>query len=221
MTSEASPDAPAVGVGRVVLDSSQLRLLFGIIFLCILVVIGFDSLGAVYVRDFLGAGEGFFGLAIGLVGAGTLLSTIGLMFARGRGDPWRHVLVGVVSLGVLPLLLAIGGGFPGGGLIRVLMIVGSLVGGAGIGLVHVQLFTLLQLLSPPAMLGRVGGLLQMTIVAAQLAGLLITPALVPSVIPVTGYLALAAGALAAVGLVGALLVAREKRGMLRMRREAA
>lgn len=216
---EASPGTRTVSGGRVVLESPQLRLLFGIIFLCILVVIGFDSIGAVYVRDFLRAGEGFFGLAIGLVGAGTLLSTIGLMLARGRGDPWSHVLVGVVSLGVLPLLLAIGGAFPGGEAIRVFMVVGTLIGGAGIGLVHVQLFTLLQLLSPPAMLGRVGGLLQMTIVTAQLAGLLVTPALVPSVIPVTGYLALAAGALAAVGLVGAVLVAREKRGVFRVRRE--
>jgi hypothetical protein len=218
--SPAGTEARTGGGGRVVWRSPQLRLLFGIIFLCMQVIIGFDSIGAVYVRDVLGAGEGFFGLVIGLVGAGTLLATIGLMLARGRGDPWRHVLAGVASLGVLPLLLAIGSSVPGGGVIRTIMVVGAVIGGFGIGLVQVQLFTLLQRLSPPTALGRVGGLLQMTIVAAQLAGLLITPVLVPSVLSVAGYLALAAGALAAVGLVGALLVPREKRGM-HMRREAA
>jgi MFS family permease len=214
------PASSAAGAVRTVLKSSQLRLLFCIIALCILVIIGFDSVGAVFVRDYLGAGEGFFGLAIGFVGAGTLLATIGLMVARGRGEPWRHVLAGVFCLGLLPLLLAIGGLFPGGASIRVLMLAGSVIGGVGLGLVHVQLFTLLQVLSPPALLGRVGGLLQATVVGAQLAGLLVTPMLVPAIIPITGYLALAAAGLAAIGLVGAVLVSRERRGMLRVGQEA-
>jgi DHA3 family macrolide efflux protein-like MFS transporter len=203
---------PAVSA---VAGSPELRLLFGVVFLAVLVIIGFDSIGAVYVRDSLGAGEGFFGLTVGLIGAGTLIGSVGLMVARRRGDPWKHVLGGIVILAVLPFLLVVSGRVPGSQGARVIMGVGCLIGGVGMGLVHVQVFTLVQRLSPRAILGRMGGLLQGTMVGAQLIGLLVTPLLVPALMPATSYFAFAAAALVIVGPVGAMLVVRGRRSALR------
>jgi Na+/melibiose symporter-like transporter len=214
---QRSSSSPSLHTIRVMTGSPELRLLFCVVFLSVLVIIGFDSIGAVYVRDSLGAGEGFFGLTVGLIGAGTLLGSTALMLVRRRGDPWKHVLGGIAGLAVLPVILVLASKVSGSQTARMMMAAGCVIGGVGIGVVHVQVFTLLQRTSPRAVLGRMGGLLQGTMVGAQLVGLLVTPLLVPAVIPATGYFAIGAGALIVVGLAGATLVARGRRSALWVR----
>jgi MFS family permease len=208
------------GAGRVVLGSPQLRLLFVVIFFGVAAIIGFDTVGAVYSRDVLRGGERFFGLMIGLVGAGTLLATTGLMMARGRGDGWRRLLAGLVALAGLPLLLTVAGRLPGTAAATALALLGCVTGGIGLGLVHVEVSTLVQVLSPPPLRGRVAGMLQGTMVAAQLVGLVLTPMLVPSAQGINAYLAVAAITLVAVALLGAGLLARDRRRTAPVRMEA-
>jgi len=84
-------------------------------------------------------------------------------------------------------------------LIRILILLSCFVGGIGNGLMLIQINTLLQLLSPPSMLGRMGGVFQSTAVAAQLLGLLVAPLLVPGILSMGQYFGLAS--LAVIALI--------------------
>jgi MFS family permease len=177
-------------ITTVLKESPRLRLLFVSIFLGIIVIVGFDVLGAVFIRDVLKGSEGFFGLLIGLVGLGTLGASFLLMIQRENHDPWRDVVLGMLLLATLPASLALGTWVNQPVIARLLAIGGSLLGGVGNGLLVIQMGTLLQLLSPPALLGRMGGVFQSTAVAGQLVGIVLTPLFVPGLLSMGGYLGL-------------------------------
>jgi MFS family permease len=192
--------------------SPRLRLLFAGVFLAITVIIGFDVLSAVVVRDVLGGNEGFFGLLVGLVGLGSFLVAVYLL-TRGEGrDPWRDLALGLALLGCLPASMALGAaaaaatGTPLAA--RLLAGAGCLAGGLGNGLTIIQTGTLLQRCTPPAMLGRISGLFQSTTVAGQLVGILVTPLLVPGLLSIGGYFVAATAALGLVVLYLTLSVRR-------------
>ncbi|MEJ2262039.1 MAG: MFS transporter [Anaerolineales bacterium] len=182
-------------INTVLKESPRLRLLFLSIFLGIIVIVGFDVIGAVFIRDVLKGSEGFFGLLIGLVGLGTLGASVLLMLQRENHDPWRDVVLGMLLLATLPASLALGTWVNQPVIARLLAIGGSLLGGVGNGLLVIQMGTLLQLLSPPALLGRMGGVFQSTAVAGQLVGIVLTPLFVPGLLSMGGYLGLGALAL--------------------------
>ncbi|MCB0077746.1 MAG: MFS transporter [Anaerolineales bacterium] len=185
--SNSKTKSASLTIWPVIRNSTELKLLFVSMFLGIVVVMGFDVLGSVYIRDVLLADERFFGLMVGLVGAGSLLSAFWLM-ARGSRHMWRDVWVGMGLLSAIPLLLAVGT-VTTTEVGRGLAVVASFIGGVGNGLLVVQVATLLQHLSPPAMLGRLGGIFQSTIVAGQLITILSTPLLVPHWLSITAYFA--------------------------------
>jgi MFS family permease len=91
---------------------------------------------------------------------------------------------------------------------QALAVVGCLIGGLGNGLVVVQSSTLLQLLAPSDLLGRLGGWLQSSFVAGQLFAIFTTPFLVPARLPIGTYFGIAALALLLVALSSALLLRR-------------
>ncbi len=197
---------PAAGLGTLALlrSSTGLRLLFAGIFLAIMVIVGFDVLSALVTRDLLQGNEGLYGLLIGAVGLGTAAAAL-LLMLRGRGrDPWPDVTLGLALLACLPASVALAARLPTPALGRLSLIAGCLVGGVGNGLANVQVGTLLQQLSPPALLGRVSGLFQSTAVAGQLVGIVLTPLLVPVPLSIGNFFAIASAALAA--LVVYLLV---------------
>jgi hypothetical protein len=70
---------------------------------------------------------------------------------------------------------------------------------------------LIQTLSPAAMLGRVSGLYQSTIISAQLIGTILTSAVVPGLIAVDAYFALVALLIMAVAIFGLLFYLRISR----------
>ena len=188
--------------------SAQLQMLFVVAFLTISVIVGFDVLAPVYFRDIIHASEAFFGQSIGLVGLGTLISSVILMLRKGNGRPWVDVLAGVLLLGLIPLAMA-AATLPGlQAQSRGLILAASLIGGVGNGLIIVQAGTLLQLLSPPVLLGRMGGIFQSTAVAGQLAGVLITPLLVPGWLSMGAYFGFSSIALLLVLIVAALFLGR-------------
>jgi MFS family permease len=195
-------------ITAVLKESPRLRLLFVSIFLGIIVIVGFDVIGAVFIRDVLKASEGFFGLLIGLVGLGTLGASFLLMMQRENHDPWRDVVLGMILLAILPASLALAAWMNQPTVARILAIAGSLLGGVGNGLLVIQMGTLLQLLSPPALLGRMGGVFQSTAVAGQLVGIVLTPLFVPGLLSMGAYLGLGTLALGILIVYTALTLRR-------------
>jgi MFS family permease len=169
------------------LKSGGLRLLFLAAFFAILVIIAFDVLASVYIRDFLREGEQFFGFSIGLVGVGTLIAAAYLMTRKKQGNLWRDVALGIGLLACIPFSLSFGIFTDDLHLSRVLVLVSCLVGGLGNGFFHVQVTSLMQRLTPAPILGRISGLFQSTAVAGQLVGIVLTPLLVPGIISVGTY----------------------------------
>ncbi len=198
-TEPAQADAPTPALGgtwwTVLRSSPRLRLLFLSIFLAIVIIMGFDVLGSIYVRDVLLSDESLFGLLIGLVGFGSLLSAGWLMLRRRQRDPWHDLTWGLALLGAIPLIMAVGYWINDAQIATILVGAALLFGGLGNGLISVQVGTLLQLLSPPALLGRMGGIFQSTIAAGQLIAILTTPLFVPALLSMGHYFALSTAAL--------------------------
>lgn len=171
--------------------SNPLRLLFVGMFLSIFIIIGFDVLSPIYVRDILAGDEQFFGLAIGVIGLGTVVASVVLMLGRKERNPWRDVIGGLLMLGTIAGAMAIAAEIPNPLIGKILLITSCLVGGVGNGLMLIQVSTLLQTLTPPAVLGRIGGAFQSIAVAGQMSGLLLTPLLVPGLLSMGAYFAIA------------------------------
>ena len=200
----AAAGAPGGEIWPALRVAGGLRTLFAGSFLAIAVVVGFDIVAPVYTRDVLRGGESLFGLMVSLVGFGTLGATLILLLRKGQANPWRDMAAGLFLLGMIPGLLALAVALDDPSQARVLTLAGALVGGVGNGLLQVQAGTLLQLLSPARLLGRMSGIFQMTAVSGQLVGILITPLLVPGVLPMGLYFGLMAVALGGVALFVAL-----------------
>ncbi len=172
-----------------------LPFLFVAAFLAVALIMSYDVLGAIYTRDVLLGDESLFGLLVGLIGGGMVAVTLALMALKRARDPLGDLAVGLLLLACIPAALAAGAG-AGPAAARWLAAGGCLLGGAGNGLLVVQMATLLQLLSPPGMLGRLGGAMQSTIVAGQLTATLAVPLLVPQRLAAGAYFGLAAAAMA-------------------------
>lgn len=165
----------------------QLQLLFSGVFMAILAIVGFDVLSSIFTRDVLHQGEKVYGLAISLVGIGSLFSTMIVMLRKRDGNPWIDLVIGFSLLTIIPLTLVIALQFHDVQLAQTLLMAACLVGGIGNGLVHVQVGTIMQLFTPRDILGQVGGWMQTIMVCGQLIGLLLTPALVPGVVAMDMY----------------------------------
>ncbi len=160
--------------------SFPLQLLFATMFIGLVMIMGFDVLGSVFVRDVLAGNEAFFGIIIGLVGLGQVLSVLWLMTRKSENTlPWRDLSLGIFLMTALCLGCALAFYSGSADLARILVSVGAFVGGMGNGIATVQVPTLLQMLAPRAMLGRMGGLLQSTLTAAQLIAILGLPLIIP------------------------------------------
>ena len=180
--------------------SPSLRLLFLGMFLSIFIIIGFDVLSPIYIRDVLAGDEQFFGLVIGSIGLGTVAASILLMLGKKERNPWRDVIGGMLMLGTIAATMAIATEITSPLVGKIMLITSCLVGGVGNGLLLIQVSTLLQTLTPPAVLGRIGGAFQSTAVAGQMSGLLLTPLLVPGLLSLGAYFAIAALAILALVL---------------------
>ena len=186
-STENKIEKPVENIITVLKKLPELRLAFLSIFLGILIIVGFDVSVSVFIRDFLQADETFMGLSIGLVGVGTLISTIVLLTRKTQNDLWQDIITGLSLLAVIPLMLCISAYIWEPEIARILVLGGCLVGGIGNGFVNVQITTLLQKRTPPEFLGRMGGVFQSTAVAGQLIGIVITPLLLTSMLSMGEY----------------------------------
>lgn len=173
----------------------RLRLLFVMTFLAILVIMGFDTLSAIVIRDVLAADERFFGFVIALVGIGSVVGGVWLMVRKQQVDPWHDLLTGLLLLTALPAVMSLGYALGDPAQARVLLCVGAFMGGLGSSFTTIQIGTLLQLLSPQEMLGRLSGVFQSTIAAAQIITILVTPLLVPALLSIGSFFGLSTVAL--------------------------
>lgn len=176
--------APLLELARL---DRQVKLLFVMAFMAIVGIVSIDILASIFTRDVLNAGESFYGLEIGLVGLGTLLGAAALMFSKKASRPWVDVTGGLALMSVLPAAMAAGYLMSNLTLVRILVVPTCLLCGYGMGRKMVQDSTLLQTLAPTSLLGRVSGLYQGTITAAQLVGTLLTTALVPAMFSTRDY----------------------------------
>lgn len=164
---------------NVLKNSASLQLLFISAFLSVFVIVGFDVLAAVFFRDYLHENEGFYGLAIGLVGIGSLISTVFLMVTKKNARAWKDAALGIALLSTIPLALTFASSIPNISAARIITLTFCFIGGIGNGLFTVQVSTLLQTFTPSDQLGKASGLLQSTMVSGQLLGTILTPILVP------------------------------------------
>lgn len=206
--STSSPASARLKLSQLLKDAPRLRLLFIMTFLAIMVIVSFDVLSPVYVKQVLSGGEELFGTLVGLIGLGTLAASILLMLHKGEQKPWRDLILGGVFLAFVPGSMAAAGRISEPNLALDLILLGCLVGGFGNGLVVIQVGTLLQILTPPAWLGRISGVFQSTAVGGQLVGIVLTPLLVPGLLSMPFFFILATAALLLVFLY-ALLILRK------------
>lgn len=186
---------------RILQQLPALQLLMAATWMSITVIIGLDVLAPVYIREILSGNERLFGAMVSMIGAGTLTATLVLML-RSNQKPWRDLIAGILLLTCIPTVMGIVIQLPDDAYRRWIVLGGCLVGGFGNGLIMVQSTTLLQTLSPAAFLGRMGGVYQGIAVSGQLAGMLLTPLLIPDIISMSGYFFLSVGLL---GLVAAFI----------------
>ena len=164
-------------------------------FLAILVIVGFDVLSSIVTRDVLQGDERLLGLLVGLVGIGTAAAALYLVLDKRQREPWHDLVAGLALMACLPGSAALAAVLGDPGPARLALAAGCLIGGIGDGLAVVQAGTLLQQLAPPAMLGRMGGLWQSSATAGQLAGIVVTPLLVPHLLSTASYFAITTAAL--------------------------
>ncbi|MBI9051739.1 MAG: MFS transporter [Anaerolineaceae bacterium] len=167
--------------------SVPLRLLFLSSFFTILIIVSFDILGSVYIRDVLDGDESFMGLVIGLIGVGSFVTSIWIVMRKAKANYWRDIAWGNFLLAMLPLCMVLGYFVDDPLWLPVLIVAGAFVGGLGNGLLIIQIMTLLQVTSPGEMLGRLSGYLEFTLIGAQMLSVIILPLLIPGVIETYVY----------------------------------
>lgn len=183
-------------------QAPALKVLFILIFAGIFVIVGFDVLSSVFIRDILNQDEKFMGLAVGMIGLGTLLASVLLLARKGQQNHWRDIVAGILLLAVIPFSLAVVVPFGGSVLASIVTLAGCLIGGIGNGLLNIQSGTLLQTLTPRELLGRTSGAFQSTVVAGQLLGTVLTPLLAPDISAMLPYFSVStAGLLLLAGLL--------------------
>lgn len=182
----------------------SLRLLFFGVFFTMLVIIEFDTLCSVYVRDILKGDERLLGFLTGLVGLGSLVVTLQMMLNKKKPNHWRDYVIGILLLAAIPLTASLSAYLQNLTLARVMVLIACFVGGIGTGLIFVHSITLLQTLTPSPVLGQLSGMLQSAIVAGQLIGIVLAPILVPATFSIESYLGFSG--LALVALAGLIIV---------------
>lgn len=173
-----------------------LVLLFVAMFFGIMIIMSLDILFSIYVRDILLAGESMLGLMVGLIGLGSVGATTLLLARKGEAtvwQAWRDVILAMVLLSQLPIAFAAATYLNDVSLRRWVVLAATLIGGVGNGLVLVQVGTLMQLLSPENLLGRIGGIYQAVAVSGQLLTTLALPLLVPGLLPIGTFFIIASG----------------------------
>lgn len=189
VVSETKERPQSTSLPSVLRSIPQLQVLFFAVFVAIFAIIGFDVISSIYFRDVLHQGEKAFGFAIGLVGIGSLVATMLLMLRKKKVNPWKDIVLGYALLAMIPLSLVVASWLNDVNSARIAVLLACLIGGIGNGLVHVQIGTLMQLLTPSTILGQVGGWMQAVMVAGQILGLLLTPILVPGLVTMPVFFA--------------------------------
>ena len=183
------------GVISTIMKSRSLQLLFLSMFIGIFVIIGFDVLAPIFIRDVLAGNEQFFGLAIGSIGLGTVIASMVLMLRKNKKDPWKDFLIGLLLIAIIPAVMGLTMNLKNLQTAEFVILLGCFVGGVGNGFITIQVSTLLQLITPPNLLGRISGVFQATAVSGQLGGLLLTPLLIPALISMKSYFYISAVAI--------------------------
>ena len=151
------------------------------------VVIGFDVLSPIFIRDILSGNEKIFGFAIGMIGLGTLTASVILMVNKKRKKYWEDIILGIGLLAIIPIALILVTYVNNLQLATWILYGACFLGGIGNGLLVIQATTLLQLLSPRESLGKISGLYQSTAIFGQLCGLILIPIIVPNLILMPGF----------------------------------
>ncbi len=175
--------------------SPSLKVLFLTGFCGVFLVIGFDVLSSVFIRDVMSLDEKYYGFMIGMIGIGTLMVSGMLLLRRKKADHWFDLVAGILLLTVIPISFTLAIPLASSPITKFALLACCLVGGVGNGLIQIQSATLLQTLSPSDSLGRVSGMYQSSMVAGQLLGIVLTPILVTSAASMGPYFSVSAAAL--------------------------
>lgn len=159
--------------------STMLQILFLAAFLLMLIMASFDLLIPIFTRDVLRQNASFFSLIIGCLGLGALGGSTYLMMRKRVHNPWHDLIIGMILLDFIQFALMLAAWFQTPLLAQSIIIIGCLIAGLGVGVVVVQSSTILQMLSPKMISGRLSGIFQSIMGMAQLIAFLVIPHLVP------------------------------------------
>jgi hypothetical protein len=182
--------------------------------LMIISLMAFDILSSICTRDILQGDESLFGVLIGLVGFGTVLSGFYLMLRKKKVNPWQDFKVGLGLMMFLPGIVGLVSLLNASVLSMGLAMVGVFVGGLGVGFFMVQTSTLLQTLSPAAILGSISGYYQTVCVAGQIVAILGVPLVTPYLISMATLFFLMTAGLGGVVIYTAVSLAAMQRRQL-------
>lgn len=187
---------------QVVLRSAALRLLFSGAFFTVLIIVSYDILGSVYIRDVLQGTESMLGTVIGLIGLGSFAVSILIVLRKSSERYWQDLAIGNLLLSLLPLCMALGAFIQDPRWIKPIILGGAFLGGLGNGLLVIQFSTALQITAPRQMLGRISGYLEFTMIGGQMFSVILLPLLVPGILQPYMYFI---GAAAAMWILAALI----------------
>ena len=134
-------------------------------------------------------------MAIGSIGLGTVVASLVIMKRKSASDPWKDFSMGLLLLMIIPVVMGIVINIKIISIAKAIILFACLVGGVGNGLLTIQVSTLLQILSPTNLLGRLSGIFQATVVTGQLCGILLTPLIVQVLLSMQNYFYFSAAAI--------------------------
>jgi MFS family permease len=163
----------------------------------------FGPLIAIFVREYLHASAGIFGIVSAMVGVGLLVGTQGIRMLARHSTNDTMVLSGLAGIGVGVLIM-------GTVIYLPFTLLGTFVMGFAFAAIIVPAQTLMQQETPPALMGRISSTVMSVVFFAQILGLVLS-GILAQLMGVRAVFLLCAGLAGTLAIAGRLFLASSSR----------